>query len=168
MAEAVALLARRDFSRQELRERLLRRTSEARARSGGQADGPGAQHPEAEAEAQAAVDAVLARLQALGYLDDERLARARAQARATQLGLRRIEHELQRLQAPLDADTRIGLRETEAARAQALWQRRFGEPATDPRGHARQARFLLARGFDGDLVRRIVGPVPRVPRPREP
>jgi regulatory protein len=166
MAEAVALLARRDFSRQELRERLLRRTSEARARSGGQADGPGAQHPEAKAEV--AVDAVLDRLQALGYLDDERFARARAQARATQLGLRRIEHELQRLQAPLDADTRIGLRETEAARAQALWQRRFGEPATDPRGHARQARFLLARGFDGDLVRRIVGPVPRPPRPREP
>jgi len=49
------------------------------------------------------------------------------------------------------------LRETEFARAQALWQRKFGEVAGDARERGRQARFLAARGFAADVVRRIVG-----------
>ena len=49
------------------------------------------------------------------------------------------------------------LRETEFARAQALWQRKFGERAPDARLRATQARFLAARGFAADVVRRVVG-----------
>jgi regulatory protein len=52
--------------------------------------------------------------------------------------------------------TRDALAATEAERARAVWSRRFGAPSTDPRERARQARFLLARGFDAETVRRLV------------
>ena len=48
------------------------------------------------------------------------------------------------------------LQDTELERAQALWQRKFGAPATDLAGRARQVRFLVARGFAADVVRRVV------------
>ena len=47
-------------------------------------------------------------------------------------------------------------RQTEQARAWALWQQRFGQPASDARERARQARFLIGRGFAPSLVARIV------------
>ena len=51
-----------------------------------------------------------------------------------------------------------GLRDTELARAAEVWRQRFGgsNPATDPREHARQVRFLMARGFSAETVRRVV------------
>jgi regulatory protein len=179
MAEAVAALARRDMSRQELRERMLRKAQTHQAQlleahspeaSGHQVAYPAgaaaAAEPADPMAAATAIDAALDRLAALGFLDDARFARSRAEARAPRHGLRRIAQELERLGTTLDADAADTLRSTEAERARALWERRFGEPATEARSHARQARFLLARGFDADLVRRIVGPVPyRTPGP---
>ena len=37
-----------------------------------------------------------------------------------------------------------------------VWQRRFGQPATDAAGRAKQMRFLAGRGFAGDVIRRVV------------
>jgi regulatory protein len=168
MAEAVAALARRDMSRQELRERMLRKahSPEASGQVAYPAGAAAAAEPADPMAAATAIDAALDRLAALGFLDDARFARSRAEARAPRHGLRRIAQELERLGTTLDADAADTLRSTEAERARALWERRFGEPATEARSHARQARFLLARGFDADLVRRIVGPVPyRTPAP---
>jgi regulatory protein len=48
------------------------------------------------------------------------------------------------------------LRDTELERAHELWARRFGEVAASPQEQARQARFLMARGFAGEVVRRVV------------
>ena len=49
-----------------------------------------------------------------------------------------------------------GLVGTELERARVLWERKFGAPAPDAAGRARQVRFLLARGFASDTVRRVV------------
>ena len=49
---------------------------------------------------------------------------------------------------------------TEFARAQAVWQRKFGQPAPDAAGRARQMRFLLGRGFSAAVVRRAVQGAP--------
>ena len=68
-----------------------------------------------------------------------------------------IKLELARHGLTLEPEQASALRETEFARAQALWQRKFGEPAPDARGRAKQARFLAARGFASDIVRRVVG-----------
>jgi regulatory protein len=51
------------------------------------------------------------------------------------------------------------LRETELERARAIWQRKYGDRAAapaDPAERARQMRFLIARGFSADVVRRVV------------
>jgi regulatory protein len=46
---------------------------------------------------------------------------------------------------------------TELERAREVWHRKFGEAATEPKEHARQARFLISRGFSAEVVRKIVG-----------
>jgi len=48
------------------------------------------------------------------------------------------------------------LRDTEADRARAIWQKKFGKPPTDAREHARQLRFMTYRGFSPDVLRRIL------------
>ncbi len=109
--------------------------------------------PEAEAE----VDALLDWLAANGYLSDTRFVESRIHARAGRQGTTRIRHELAQHGLALDPTQAARLRETEFARAQVIWQRKFGEVATDLRERAKQARFLTARGFGSDVVRRIVG-----------
>jgi regulatory protein len=41
-------------------------------------------------------------------------------------------------------------------RARKVWRKKFGEPAIDPTGRAKHMRFLLARGFGAEVVRRVV------------
>ena len=48
------------------------------------------------------------------------------------------------------------LRDTEAQRAREVWRRKFGVLPADAAQRAKQARFLLARGFSGDIVRRVL------------
>jgi regulatory protein len=48
------------------------------------------------------------------------------------------------------------LKATELERARAVWSRRFGAPADDPAGRAKQIRFLVGRGFAAEIVRRVV------------
>ena len=52
------------------------------------------------------------------------------------------------------------LRATELERARAVWQKKFGAPAADTAARARQARFLAARGFAADVVRRVLNAWP--------
>jgi regulatory protein len=136
---AVAMLARRDFARAELGRRLLRRSAEP-------ADGP-------------SVERVLDYLQAKGMLSEERFAREFVRARVERYGPLRLRHELQRrgvdedgIQAALASQPG-----DEFARARALWSRRFGEPPSTPIQRARQGRFLAARGFSHDVIRRVLG-----------
>lgn len=108
-------------------------------------------HPEV------AVDQLLDWLAAHNYLSDARFVESRVNARSRKQGTLRIKLELSRHGLVLEPEQAASLRETEFARAQALWQRKFGEPAPDARMRAKQARFLAARGFAADVVRRVVG-----------
>jgi regulatory protein len=47
------------------------------------------------------------------------------------------------------------LSETEEVRAREVWRKRFGAPATDAKERAKQIRFLIARGFAAEVVRRV-------------
>jgi regulatory protein len=109
------------------------------------------------ADPEATVDQLLDWLTANKYLDETRFVESRVNARSRKQGTLRIKLELSRHGLALDAEQAAVLRETEFARAQALWQRKFGEVAGDARERGRQARFLAARGFAADVVRRIVG-----------
>jgi len=106
---------------------------------------------------EAAVDQLLDWLVANKYLSDTRFVESRVNARSRKQGTLRIKLELSRHGLALEPEQAAALRETEFARAHDLWQRKFGEVATDPKLRAKQARFLAARGFASDVVRRIVG-----------
>jgi regulatory protein len=158
-AQALAWLARREHSRAELRTKLL---GHARKRAAAQAaNAAGDAEPEEPFDAEAAaaeVDAVLDALEAAGHLNDARFAETRVHARAARQGMARIKQELARHGVELDADSAHHLRETELDRARAVWQRKYGgQVAAEPAERARQMRFLAARGFPADIVRRLVG-----------
>ena len=53
-----------------------------------------------------------------------------------------------------------GLKESELARAQAIWMKKFGQVAGDAANRNRQARFLATRGFSSDVVRQVVSGLP--------
>jgi regulatory protein len=155
-ARAVALLARREHSRVELRAKLLAAARPDRS--------PGpvmthnldtAQDPD-PALLQAEVEALLDWLQAHHYLSDARFAESRIHARAPRHGQARIRMELARHGVALEAEAGRRLRETELARAQAVWQRKFGQAPGDARERARQMRFLAGRGFAAEVIWRVV------------
>ena len=104
----------------------------------------------------ACVDALLDWLEARGHLSDERFVESRVHARAPRFGTQRIRQELARHGARLSPDDAQALKASEAERARQVWIRKFGEPAADAAGRARQMRFLAARGFDAEVVRRVV------------
>lgn len=132
---ALRLLSQREHSRAELERKL--QTHELR-----------------EGELQEVLDA----LQARGFIDDERVVDSLVNRRSAKLGARRVQAELQAkgLDEALVREAVAPLRETELARARAVWQKKFGRPATDLAGRARQMRFLAARGFSAEVVRQAV------------
>lgn len=134
-ARALQLLARRDHARAELRQKLLA-------------------HGEEES-----IDALLDDFTARGWLSDERFAEQWTHQRSQRYGAQRLKQEL-RLKGVADdtiATTLEELADSEAARARAVWARKFGQLPADAKERARQARFLASRGFALDLVYQILG-----------
>jgi regulatory protein len=146
-ARALRWLSQREHSRLELRRKLQRA-----ARLGDAGLDP-AERPDHTAE----IDRLLDWLATHHYLSEARFVESRVHARAARYGQRRIEQELSRHDASLDADTAARLRASEFDRARGVWARKFGtEPAADAAARAKQMRFLAGRGFAADVIRRVV------------
>jgi regulatory protein len=111
-----------------------------------------------EQHLRAEIDKALDDLQAKGLLSDQRAADALLLAKAPRYGSRRLKQLLQAksLDADLVSSTLGRARSTEFDRALAVWQRRFGAPPVDLREHARQQRFLAARGFEAAIITRVL------------
>lgn len=133
---ALRFLSRREHSRLELRRKL-------------------APHAESQEE----LDKVLDELEAARLLSNQRFAESLVYRKAERFGSAVIRHELRShaLESAIVERQLASLEQTEQARARALWERRFGEPPDSPQARARQIRFLMARGFRADVVRRVVG-----------
>lgn len=133
-ARALRLLARRDYSRDELTRRLTR---------DGDTEG---------------MEDVLQSLESAGLLSDARYAEHFVASRAARFGVRRLRQDLrQRGVGEALADEALAALETDdKSRAAALWLRKFGQAPADARDYARQARFLHARGFSADIIRQIL------------
>lgn len=138
-ARALRCLSQREHSRSELERKLRRGT-----------DGEPVQ--------QAALDALLDELAGRGLQSDRRTAESLVTAKSARWGRRRLEQQMQRLglNDTLAADALAPLAASELERAQALWRRRFGTPPDTPQERARQMRFLAGRGFDGEVIRRVL------------
>lgn len=101
---------------------------------------------------------VLDELQAKGFIDHARVAESLVHRRAGKLGAARIRQELQGkgLEPELVAQAVAGLRATELQRAREVWSRKFDAPPADAAERGKQARFLAARGFDGEVIRKLL------------
>jgi regulatory protein len=140
---ALQYLARREYSRAELRDKLLPHTG---------AFEDSEQLPAAD------LDALLDDLTARGWLSDARAAMQLLHARRSRFGTQRIAHELRQkgigeelINAALPA-----LKESELDAAREVWQRKFGALPQDGREKARQIRFLQSRGFGFDVISQVL------------
>jgi regulatory protein len=117
----------------------------------------------------AEVEQVLDQVQAQDLLCERRFVEGFVRTRAQRFGPARLRHELLRRGVESDLiDAAIGpLLSDEFARAHALWLRRFQSAARDTRARASQARFLAARGFSHDVIRRILKMADLSERPQE-
>lgn len=134
-ARAIGLLSRREHSLTELRRKL-------------------AAHCEDPAE----LNALLDELQRGNWLSEERFAENLVHRRAPRHGTRRIMQELRQHQLPHEtlAELEEKLRDTELERARAVWRKRFSSAPPDAKEYARQLRYMAARGFTADSLRRIL------------
>jgi regulatory protein len=132
---ALRLLSGREHSRSELERKL----------------GP---HEEESGQLRRVLDD----LQAKGFIDHQRVADSVVHRRAGKLGAARVRQELQGkgLEPELVAQAVASLRSTEVERAREVWRRKFDAPPADAAERGKQARFLAARGFDGDVIRRVL------------
>lgn len=109
-------------------------------------------------EAPGTLDAVLDELAAKGFLSDARYVESVLNRRAGRLGAGRIRQELRQQGIAPDAvaEAVARLQGSELERAREVWRRRFGAPPADAAERGRQGRFLMARGFGSDVVRRVL------------
>ncbi|HSX95570.1 MAG TPA: recombination regulator RecX [Hydrogenophaga sp.] len=132
---ALRLLAQREHSRAELQRKL-------------------AAHEETPGELAQALD----ELQAKGFIDEQRVIESVIHRRAARLGASRVRQELQAKGLPAEAVAQaVGeLRGSEVERAREVWRKKFGRMPADAAERAKQMRFLSARGFGGEAIRRVV------------
>lgn len=97
-------------------------------------------------------------LTAKGFISDARVVQSVVHQRAPRMGAARVKQELANkgIAPEAIAEAVAGLRDTELARAREVWRRRFDALPQDARERARQARFLLARGFASPVVARVL------------
>ena len=97
-------------------------------------------------------------LQARDFINEGRVIESVINHRAGKLGAARLKQELaaKGLGGEAVAQALAALKDSELERAREVWQKKFGEPAQEPRERAKQARFLLTRGFAAEVVSKLV------------
>lgn len=102
--------------------------------------------------------AVLDDLEAKDFINETRVLESVVHRRASRLGGARIRQELQAKGLPGEAiqNAVSQLQASELDRARGVWARKFAQPPQTPQENAKQTRFLLTRGFSGDVVRRVL------------
>lgn len=132
---ALRLLSQREHSRAEL-ERKLKKYEEE----------PGT------------LARALDELAAKDFISEARVVQSVLHQRAARMGAARVRQELlhKGIAPQAVAEAVAGLQSSEFDRALEVWKRRFGEAPQDANARARQVRFLMARGFAGGIVAKVL------------
>lgn len=132
---ALRHLARREYTRQEL-GRLL------------------APHAESEEE----VTQILDDFSQRGWLSETRAAEQMVHARRGRYGPARIRRDLEAKGVPAElvSSTLATLKDSELENAQAVWRRKFRTPPANAAERAKQARFLMGRGFSSEVITKLL------------
>lgn len=136
MTIALRLLARREYSRKELQDKLLYAGFD-----------------------NLQIQIVLDSLKASGYQDDQRYTEMLTRTRLRQgHGPLRLRQDLQRAGVDVKEQDAAAVQSVNwQLQAQAAYRKRFGDKAPeDAREYARRARFLAGRGFLPEQIRRVL------------
>ncbi|HWI14807.1 MAG TPA: recombination regulator RecX [Burkholderiales bacterium] len=133
--QALKFLARREYTRVELKARLESEDTDA-----------------------GELEALLDEFSKRGWISETRVVEQLTHARRARYGSRRIRQELEAKGVPdeLISVAMQDLKETDLAAARGVWQRKFGRAPQNANERARQVRFLQSRGFPLDLALRVV------------
>lgn len=139
---ALRYLARREYSRAELRGKLLAHVDVA---------------DDFVPFAPENVDALLDDLAESGYLSDARAVKQLLHSRRGRFGTQRIIHELHHkgISAELIDDVLPDLKAGELDAARCVWLKKFGSLPHGAKEKARQMRFLQSRGFGFDVILKL-------------
>jgi regulatory protein len=131
-ARALRYLSTREHSRLELGRKLARHAEEGDD-----------------------IEALLDFLEKNNWLSQERFAESLIHRRAARYGNSRVMAELQNhgVVGEALAELKSGLADTEIARAQEVWRRKFDRIAADAAERSKQMRFMLQRGFSQRAAR---------------
>jgi regulatory protein len=134
-ARALRHLARREYTRHELTLKL-------------------APHAESEAEIAEILDDFTQR----GWMSEQRAAEQMVHARRSRYGIARIRRDLQAkgVDAEVVSTTVAALKDGELEAARAVWRRKFKALPAGPAERAKQARFLLGRGFSTEVITKLL------------
>jgi regulatory protein len=134
-AQALSLLARREYSKHELARRLLQYTED----------------PDT-------IPPLIEEFEQRGWLSEKRVVEQVMASRRRRFGTQKITQELR--QKGLSDDAIAGARESlkagELDVVREVWRRKFPDPPTNAKEKARQMRFLQGRGFSLDTIRRVI------------
>lgn len=133
---ALKLLARREHSRAELARKLS-----------------------VHAEDPAEVETVLDDCERRGWLSESRVVEQLVHARRSRFGARRIELDLRQkgISGEAVAAALADLKSNELEAAREVWRRKFGgKLPRRPADRARQVRFLQGRGFELEVVLKVI------------
>jgi regulatory protein len=159
-ARALRLLARREYSRQELATKLLSKPAPRPARRY-----PGntrdvfetvleeVYEPPTESDVQALLDD----LERRKMLSDDRYAEMRIRLRAPRYGNTRLQQEL--AQKGIDRDTIAAVlseQPDEFSRCRELWLKKFGQAPRDMNERMKQTRHLASRGFAMRTIQQVI------------
>jgi regulatory protein len=145
-ARALQYLARREYSRAELRGMLLPHVP-----------------ADSDFEQVSAVnlDALLDDLTARGCLSDDRAATQLIHAKRSRFGTQRITHELRQkgIAEELISAALPALKESELEAVREVWRKKFGTLPQDEKEKSRQVRFLQSRGFAPEVIFKVLRPM---------
>ena len=134
-ARAIALLARREYSREELFRKLS-----------------------AQAESIDLLNDILLQLVSEGLLSDQRFADSLARVKGTRFGVARIQYELRNkgVDESVLHSTLEELRSTEIQRAIDVLRKRVDVLPTAAKERAKLHRFMAGRGFSSEAIARAL------------
>jgi regulatory protein len=124
------------------------------------------EHSEAEirkkllpyAESEEELNSVIHRLKIKNFLSNERFSESLVHKKSKTLGNHRLAQELRKhdLDPEIISKHLLDLKKSESKRAYDVWLKKFGILTKEPKDLAKQIRFMVSRGFDQELVYRIV------------
>lgn len=93
-----------------------------------------------------------------GWLSDARFAEQITHVRQRKFGANRIANELREkgVSDALIEEAMVNVKQSELNNAKAVWLKKYGTAPISREDWARQARFLQGRGFDFDVIKKVL------------